>query len=156
MVIYVFWRSWKPNLVNPLRQRVSTLVRLFWSIPGHVKNFVFPLHQYINLSHCFQVFNEINSRDMEKINVIKGILGNWVFLAILSSTVMFQVIIVEFLGTFADTVPLNLRLWLLSIGIGAVSLLIAVLLKGIPVDNLRSPAKTHDGYEELPSGPELA
>ncbi|KMT17182.1 hypothetical protein BVRB_2g040910 [Beta vulgaris subsp. vulgaris] len=103
-----------------------------------------------------QVFNEINSRDMEKINVIKGIFGNWVFLAILSSTVMFQVIIVEFLGTFADTVPLNLRLWLLSIGIGAVSLLIAVLLKGIPVDNLRSPAKTHDGYEELPSGPELA
>ncbi|KAL2898342.1 putative calcium-transporting ATPase 11 plasma membrane-type [Bienertia sinuspersici] len=103
-----------------------------------------------------QVFNEINSRDMEKINVAKGIFGNWVFLGVITSTVIFQVIIVELLGTFADTVPLNLKLWLLSVGIGAVSLVVAVVLKCIPVDKLRHVTKHHDGYEALPSGPELA
>lgn len=104
----------------------------------------------------FQVFNEINSREMEKINVLSGIFGNWIFLAIIASTVIFQVIIIEFLGTFADTVPLTWRLWGLCIGIGAVGLLIAVLLKCIPVDNLRQTTKPHDGYEPLPTGPELA
>ncbi|XP_021750992.1 putative calcium-transporting ATPase 11, plasma membrane-type [Chenopodium quinoa] len=103
-----------------------------------------------------QVFNEINSRYMEKKNILKGIFRNWIFSAIISTTVMFQVIIVEFLGTFADTVPLNSKLWLLSVGIGAVSLLVAVLLKCIPVDNLGYPSKHHDGYEALPSGPEQA
>lgn len=103
-----------------------------------------------------QVFNEINSRDMEKINVVKGIFRNWIFLAIISSTVIFQVIIVEFMGMFADTIPLNWKLWLLSVGIGAVSLVVAVLLKCIPVDNLRYSAKHNNGYEALPSGPELA
>ncbi|KAL8128657.1 hypothetical protein V2J09_017812 [Rumex salicifolius] len=38
-----------------------------------------------------QVFNEINSRDMEKINVLKGIFTNWIFLMIVSSTVVFQI-----------------------------------------------------------------
>ncbi|XP_057521900.1 putative calcium-transporting ATPase 11, plasma membrane-type [Amaranthus tricolor] len=102
-----------------------------------------------------QVFNEINSRDMEKINVLKGIFGNWVFLVIIAATIVFQVIIVEFLGKFADTIPLSWKLWVLSIGIGAVSLAVAVVLKCIPVDNFRS-TKHHDGYEALPTGPELA
>ncbi|KAK9741969.1 hypothetical protein RND81_03G140300 [Saponaria officinalis] len=100
-----------------------------------------------------QVFNEVNSRDMEKINVLNGILGNWVFLGIIASTVVFQAIIVQFLGTFADTVPLNAQQWLLSVAIGAVSLVVAVILKFIPADISVSP-KRHDGYEALPSGPE--
>lgn len=100
-----------------------------------------------------QVFNEINSRDMEKINVFRGMFGNWVFLGIIIATVVFQVIIVEFLGTFASTVPLSWQLWLLSILIGAVSLPIAVVLKFIPVEG---ETKHHDGYERLPGGPDLA
>ena len=92
---------------------------------------------------------------MEKINVLKGIFGNWVFLVIIAATIVFQVIIVEFLGKFADTIPLSWKLWVLSIGIGAVSLAVAVVLKCIPVDNFRS-TKHHDGYEALPTGPELA
>ncbi|CAL5420791.1 unnamed protein product [Camellia sinensis] len=47
-----------------------------------------------------QVFNEINSRDMEKINVFRGMFKSWVFIAVMVSTVTFQVIIVEFLGSF--------------------------------------------------------
>ncbi|KAF5750243.1 putative calcium-transporting ATPase 11 plasma membrane-type [Tripterygium wilfordii] len=101
-----------------------------------------------------QVFNEINSRDIEKINIFRGMFDSWVFLAIILITVVFQVIIVEFLGTFASTVPLSWQYWLLSVAIGAVSLPIAVLLKCIPVES--TAAKHHDGYDALPSGPELA
>ncbi|KAL3533732.1 hypothetical protein ACH5RR_007253 [Cinchona calisaya] len=100
-----------------------------------------------------QVFNEINSRDMEKINVFRGMFGSWIFLGIIFATVVFQAVIVEFLGTFASTVPLSWQLWLLSVSIGAVSLPIAVVLKYIPVEG---ETKHHDGYDLLPSGPDLA
>ncbi|CAL0310592.1 unnamed protein product [Lupinus luteus] len=100
-----------------------------------------------------QVFNEINSRDIEKINIFKGIFDSWMFLIIISATVAFQVIIVEFLGTFASTVPLSWQFWLLSVLIGAVSMPIAAILKCIPVEK-DTTTKHHDGYEALPSGPE--
>ncbi|KAA8515612.1 hypothetical protein F0562_018777 [Nyssa sinensis] len=105
-----------------------------------------------------QVFNEINSREMEKINVFRGMFKSWVFMIVMVSTVCFQIIIVEFLGNFADTVPLSWELWLASILIGAVSLLIAIVLKCIPVgsSNHTSTVKHHDGYEPLPNGPDLA
>ncbi|KAI3472221.1 hypothetical protein Pfo_029709 [Paulownia fortunei] len=104
-----------------------------------------------------QVFNEINSRDIEKINIFRGMFGNWIFTGIIASTVVFQVIIVEFLGTFASTVPLSWQLWLLSVVLGAVSMPIAVVLKCIPVDTkTAAAAKQHDGYDLISSGPELA
>jgi Ca2+-transporting ATPase len=105
---------------------------------------------------AFQVFNEINSRDMEKINVFRGMFDSWVFLIVMVSTVCFQIIIVEFLGTFANTVPLSWELWLASVLIGAASLVIGVIIKCIPVGPTQNPAKHHDGYEPLPAGPELA
>ncbi|KAH0972134.1 hypothetical protein GBA52_024290 [Prunus armeniaca] len=97
-----------------------------------------------------QVFNEINSRDIEKINIFVGMFDSWVFLGVMVCTVAFQVIIVEFLGDFASTVPLSWQLWLLCILLGSVSMLVAVVLKFIPVE---STIKHHDGYEPLPSGP---
>ncbi|KAF4354685.1 hypothetical protein G4B88_029529 [Cannabis sativa] len=101
------------------------------------------------------VFNEINSRDIEKINIFHGMFSSWVFIGVMFITVAFQVIIVEFLGAFASTVPLSWQLWLLSIGIGSISLIVAVFLKCIPVEK-KINIKHHDGYEALPSGPELA
>ncbi|GFY98201.1 autoinhibited Ca2+-ATPase 11 [Actinidia rufa] len=38
-----------------------------------------------------QVFNEINSRDIEKINVFRGMFSSWIFIAVMVSTVAFQV-----------------------------------------------------------------
>ncbi|XP_015881939.2 calcium-transporting ATPase 4, plasma membrane-type isoform X2 [Ziziphus jujuba] len=102
-----------------------------------------------------QVFNEINSRDMEKINVLSGLFSSWPFMMVMMSTVGFQIIIVELLGTFAETVPLNKELWLVSVLIGAVSLVIAVILKCIPVAKTEQSKRHHDGYERLPSGPEV-
>ncbi|KAH7679360.1 P-type ATPase protein [Dioscorea alata] len=102
-----------------------------------------------------QVFNEINSRDMEKINVFRGIFRNWIFTAVLSSTVVFQIIIIEILGTFASTVPLNWQLWLLSILIGSISMVVGAILKCIPVQKVNLSAYDQNDYEPLPSGPEV-
>ncbi|KAK7345023.1 hypothetical protein VNO77_15379 [Canavalia gladiata] len=102
-----------------------------------------------------QVFNEINSREIEKINIFRGMFDSWIFFTVIFSTVVFQVIIVEFLGTLASTVPLTWQLWLLSVVLGAISMPIAAILKCIPVE--RGDSTTHhDGYEALPSGPEIA
>ncbi|XP_031270709.1 calcium-transporting ATPase 1 [Pistacia vera] len=80
-----------------------------------------------------QVFNEISSREMEKINVFKGILKNYVFVAVLTCTVFFQIVIIEFLGTFANTYPLNLQQWFVSVLLGFLGMPIAAILKLIPV-----------------------
>lgn len=94
---------------------------------------------------------------MQKINVFQAIFSSWVFLMVMAVTILFQVIIVEFLGTFAETTPLSKDLWLASVLIGAVSLVVAVILKFIPVENINMPeSKHHDGYEPLPTGPERA
>ncbi|XP_065874323.1 calcium-transporting ATPase 2, plasma membrane-type [Euphorbia lathyris] len=80
-----------------------------------------------------QAFNEISSREMEEINVFKGILDNYVFVSVLGSTVFFQIIIVEFFGTFANTTPLSLFQWFFSVLIGFLGMPIAASLKMIPV-----------------------
>ncbi|KAL6906054.1 hypothetical protein ACP4OV_003655 [Aristida adscensionis] len=100
-----------------------------------------------------QVFNEINSREMQKINVFRGIISNWIFIAIIAVTVVFQVVIIEFLGTFASTVPLNWQLWLVSVGLGSISLIVGVILKCIPVESGDTSA-TPNGYAPLPNGPD--
>ncbi|KAK7341150.1 hypothetical protein VNO80_24075 [Phaseolus coccineus] len=103
-----------------------------------------------------QVFNEINSRDMEKINVFEGMLSSWVFLIVMGVTICSQALIVQYLGAFAQTVPLSRELWLASVMIGAASLVVSVVLKCIPVPSSTYVATHHDGYEELPSGPDQA
>ncbi|XP_039146378.1 calcium-transporting ATPase 10, plasma membrane-type-like [Dioscorea cayenensis subsp. rotundata] len=80
-----------------------------------------------------QVFNEISSRDMEKINVFHGMLENYVFVAVLTCTVLFQFIIVQFLGDFAYTIPLTFFQWFLSILIGFLGMPIAAAVKLVPV-----------------------
>ena len=79
------------------------------------------------------MFNEISSREMEKIDVFTGILKNYVFVGVLTCTVVFQVIIIELLGTFADTTPLNWSQWFVSIVLGFLGIPVAAALKMIPV-----------------------
>lgn len=104
-----------------------------------------------------QVFNEINAREMEKLNVFAHTLDNWVFLLIITFTVVFQWIMVTFLGKFANTVPLTRDQWLITVGIGAVSMLVAVVVKFIPVPaekiNDFQP-QTNGSYRALPSEPQ--
>lgn len=80
-----------------------------------------------------QVFNEISSREMEEIDVLKGIWDNHVFVGVISCTVLFQFVIVEFLGTYANTTPLAPVHWIFSVLIGYLGMPIAARLKTIPV-----------------------
>jgi P-type Ca2+ transporter type 2C len=91
---------------------------------------------------------------MEKINVLRGIFRNWVFSAIILVTVIFQVIIVEFLGAFASTVPLSWQFWVLSVILGSISLIIGAILKCIPVEPRRKSIEKPNGYEPIPVGPD--
>lgn len=70
---------------------------------------------------------------MEKIDVFKGMLKNNVFVGVLASTVLFQIIIIEFLGDFANTAPLTLTQWFASVVIGFLGMPIAAAVKMIPV-----------------------
>ncbi|KAF9592479.1 hypothetical protein IFM89_015050 [Coptis chinensis] len=129
------------------------LLRLSGSDADYVLNTVI-----FNTFVFCQVFNEINSRDMEKINVFRGMFQSWVFVGVMVATVVFQIIIVQFLGTFASTVPLNWQLWLFCVLVGFASMVVAVIVKFIPVKEGKQTFTNmhHDGYEPLPTGPELA
>lgn len=76
-----------------------------------------------------QLFNEVNSREMEKVDVLDGILDNHVFVLVLGSTVFFQIIIIEYLGSFASTTPLTFMKWFFCVFIGFLGMPIAVMLK---------------------------
>ncbi|CAN4079770.1 unnamed protein product [Withania somnifera] len=80
-----------------------------------------------------QLFNEINSREMEKVEVWEGMLDNYVFVTVISITLLFQIIIIEYLGTFASTTPLSLFQWLVSVFFGFLSMPVAIGLKGFEV-----------------------
>ncbi|KAK6937577.1 Cation-transporting P-type ATPase, C-terminal [Dillenia turbinata] len=68
-----------------------------------------------------QVFNEFNSRKLEKRNVFTGLHKNKLFIAIVAITIVLQVVMVEFLKKFADTERLNLVQWMACIVIAAFS-----------------------------------
>ncbi|GLT64402.1 hypothetical protein SLA2020_369010 [Shorea laevis] len=80
-----------------------------------------------------QIFNEFNARKPEEQNIFEGFTRNYLFMGIVSITVLLQVIMVEFLGNFASTVKLSWKLWLVSIAIGFISWPLAFIGKFIPV-----------------------
>ncbi|GBG60839.1 hypothetical protein CBR_g15962 [Chara braunii] len=80
-----------------------------------------------------QVFNEINSRQIEKLWVFSGILKNYIFMGIMIVTVFFQYLMVEKLCKFASTIPLSMKEWAFSVVVGSTTLILGVLLKFIPV-----------------------
>ncbi|WOL17018.1 calcium-transporting ATPase 12, plasma membrane-type-like [Canna indica] len=85
-----------------------------------------------------QVFNEFNARKLEKQNVFEGMLQNKLFLGIIAVTIILQVLMVEFLSRFADTVRLDLEQWGICVGIAAISWPLSCVVKCIPVSNTSS------------------
>ncbi|GKV20116.1 hypothetical protein SLEP1_g30279 [Rubroshorea leprosula] len=82
-----------------------------------------------------QVFNEFNSRELEKQNVFKGIFNNRLFLGIVAITIVLQVVMVEVLKKFADTQNLKPRYWGFCILIAAFTWPIGWVVKLIPVSD---------------------
>ncbi|XP_048600185.1 calcium-transporting ATPase 8, plasma membrane-type-like isoform X1 [Brassica napus] len=74
--------------------------------------------------NCFvfcQVFNEVECRTSYQGNTFSGILKNHLFLGTILLNVILQIIVIECLGIFFYTARLNLKQWLISIGIGFFS-----------------------------------
>ncbi|WVZ91014.1 hypothetical protein U9M48_037247 [Paspalum notatum var. saurae] len=111
---------------------LQTQGKSFFGLEGSNTDIVLNTIIFNSFVFC-QVFNEISSREMEKINVLKGMLRNYVFMAVLTSTVIFQFIMVQFLGEFANTTPLTLHEWLASVLLGLAGMPIAAAVKLIPV-----------------------
>ncbi|PWA35655.1 hypothetical protein CTI12_AA607500 [Artemisia annua] len=82
-----------------------------------------------------QVFNEFNSRKLEKRNIFKGIHKNRLFLGIIGMTIVLQVVMVELLKKFADTERLNGMQWGICIAVASMSWPIGWVVKMIPVPN---------------------
>ncbi|XP_022897971.1 calcium-transporting ATPase 9, plasma membrane-type-like isoform X2 [Olea europaea var. sylvestris] len=80
-----------------------------------------------------QIFNELNARKPDEINVWKGVTKNLLFMGTVGLTVVLQVIIIFFYGKFTSTVRLSWDLWLVSIVIGIISWPLAIVGKLIPV-----------------------
>ncbi|KAI3760124.1 hypothetical protein L1987_50514 [Smallanthus sonchifolius] len=80
-----------------------------------------------------QVFNEFNSRKLEKRNIFEGIHKNRLFVGIIGVTTILQIVMVEFLKNFADTERLNGVQWGICVGIAALSWPIGWFMKLIPV-----------------------
>ncbi|KAJ8769298.1 hypothetical protein K2173_002502 [Erythroxylum novogranatense] len=78
-----------------------------------------------------QVSNLISCRKLNEKNAFRGILCNYVFIAVLGLIVLFQITIIEFLDTLANTSPLTLWQWLLSIFIGLVGILVAAVFLSV-------------------------
>eukprot|EP00898_Chlorokybus_atmophyticus_P006565 jgi/Chlat1/690/Chrsp104S01168 len=85
-----------------------------------------------------QLFNEISSRDMESVNVFKGLFTNRIFLGVQATTVIVQIIMVELLNEFASTEPLTLYQWGVCVSVGLVGLVLAAVGKFIPVPTPKS------------------
>ena len=80
-----------------------------------------------------QVFNELNARNLTKLNFLAGIQHNRLFIVILAVTSVLQVVLVEYCGTFAGTTSMTARHWGVTVGIGALSLPWGVIIKLFPV-----------------------
>ena len=72
-----------------------------------------------------QVFNEINARKLGKMefNMFAGFFNNFLFIGIIISTIIVQILLVQYGGQPIRTSPLTLNQHLLCLAIGIFSLI---------------------------------
>ncbi|XP_073140446.1 calcium-transporting ATPase 12, plasma membrane-type-like [Henckelia pumila] len=124
---------WRNLLAQALYQIVILLTlqfkgRSIFHVEEKVKNTLI-----FNIFVLCQVFNEFNSRKIEKKNVFTGIHKSRLFLGIIGITVIMQIVMVEFLKNFADTVRLNFGQWGICVGIASLTWPIGWIIKFVPV-----------------------
>ena len=97
-----------------------------------------------------QVFNEYTARSIgDGMNPFAGIFKNSTFLYVSITSVIFQALLVEFGGSFVGTAPLPIITWLITIGLGAIGLIIGVFMRLIPVKE--DPNSFFDSYAAMRS-----
>ena len=79
-----------------------------------------------------QLFNEINARATKfGRSVLDGLFESKLFISVLVSTTILQILIIEAGGAFFRTVPLSLNLWMISVGLGASVLVVGFILRAV-------------------------
>jgi len=134
-------RMWANMLGQASYQIVVILLLLFsgpdWFgfNPGHLdeENNINSIHYtfIFNVFVWMQLFNEVNSRKLKgEVNVFKGIERNPLFVGILLTTSVLQVIMVEVGGSAMHVASdgLNAKYWGISIGLGAGSLVVQQII----------------------------
>ncbi|KAI3787782.1 hypothetical protein L2E82_00209 [Cichorium intybus] len=130
LITNVMWR----NLLAQAMYQITVLLtfqfrgKSIFNVNERVKNTII-----FNTFVFCQVFNEFNSRKLEKRNVFEGLHKNRLFIGIIGVTVVLQIVMVELLKNFADTEKLNWGQWGICIGIAALSWPIGWFVKLIPV-----------------------
>ncbi|KAL8214976.1 hypothetical protein R6Q57_004425 [Mikania cordata] len=130
LITNVMWR----NLLAQSLYQITVLLtfqfrgKSIFNVDERVKNTII-----FNTFVFCQVFNEFNSRKLEKKNVFKGLHKNRLFIGIIGVTVVLQIVMVEFLKDFADTDKLNWEQWGICIAVAALSWPIGWIVKLIPV-----------------------
>merc|ERR1712196_400882 len=82
-----------------------------------------------------QFFNEYNARSIgDEAEVWSGALSNPIFLAVSFVTLALQVMLVEVGGEWLQTSPLTVDQWFITIGLGAITIPLGVLMRYIPVE----------------------
>lgn len=81
-----------------------------------------------------QIFNEMSSRRLNnEINFLQGMEKNKMFIGIIIFSVIVQIIIVQFGGSFMKTTPLTVMQWIISVSLASGTLLVGVLMRYIPI-----------------------
>ena len=81
-----------------------------------------------------QVFNELNARSIsDDMNVLAGILKNYMFILVIVFTVVMQYIIIEYGGDFTKTTPLTAEEWKRTVGLAAVTFPIGIIMRLLPI-----------------------
>lgn len=130
LITNIMWR----NLLSQALYQITVLLvlqfrgRSIFNVATDRKNTII-----FNTFVLCQVFNEFNSRRLEKKNIFEGILKTPLFLGIIAITIILQVLMVMFLKNFANTVRLNWQQWIACIIIASVTWPIGFLVKLIPV-----------------------
>ena len=86
-----------------------------------------------NVFVFMQVFNELNCRRIDdNLNIMRGVLRDYLFLGIQAFTIIGQVLIVQYGGLAFKTVPLNMNQWICTVVIGSLSIPAGILIRLLP------------------------
>eukprot|EP01029_Cantina_marsupialis_P021350 TRINITY_DN50_c0_g3_i1.p1 TRINITY_DN50_c0_g3~~TRINITY_DN50_c0_g3_i1.p1 ORF type:complete len:819 (+),score=338.21 TRINITY_DN50_c0_g3_i1:149-2605(+) len=124
-------------------------------IDGDVTKTIYDHYSIIFNAFVFcQVFNEINARKIgNELNSLKGMHKNFMFIMIIAVTVLLQWFIIQFGGDFTKTAPLTGEQWLITVGLGFVSLPLGFLMRLIPV---KESKESFAGYDITPIALDVA
>jgi len=118
---------------------------MLWTAKDHVVHSTIVFNAFV---FC-QLFNEFNARKLgSEFNILRGILSNATFIAIMTFTVAVQYLIVQYGGEFADTAPLSRRQWIFCISLGAFSIPWGAFLRLIPVSSYGATPEELEDEEE--------